>query len=346
MHRGEQLWIRADGDARMGMGHVMRTLALAQAWQDEGGAAAYFQAATTPVIEQRLRAERVEVVSQNVEPGSGADADALIRTAAAERAPWVVLDGYHFDDRYQRRVKEAGFRLLLVDDLGQSGHYCADLVLNQDLNAAAALYVDREPYTKLLLGTDYVLLRREFRSYPPQPRDFSDRPQTLLVTMGGADPNNVTLQVVEALVRSGRKELQVLVVIGPSNRHGASLEAAAKECSSIRLLRSPPDMPRLMAQCGAAITAGGSTVWELAYFAVPSVVLVIAENQRPCAEQLRAREACLVLDDVEGRPQLLAEAIDRLLEDPQQRALCSARFSALVDGRGAERVCAAMRGAA
>jgi spore coat polysaccharide biosynthesis predicted glycosyltransferase SpsG len=102
-----------------------------------------------------------------------------------------------------------------------------------------------------------------------------------------------------------------------------------------------------MAQCDAAITAGGSTVWELAYFAAPSIVLVIAENQRACGESLRAQEACLVLDGAESnRPQVLAEAIDRFLDDAPLRAACSARFSALVDGRGAERVCAAMKAAA
>ena len=101
-----------------------------------------------------------------------------------------------------------------------------------------------------------------------------------------------------------------------------------------------------MAQCDAAITAGGSTVWELAYFAVPSIVLVVAENQRPCAERLQAGEACLVPDDAERDHSLvLAASIERFLDDPQRRAACSSRFSALVDGRGAERVCAAMKAA-
>ncbi|MGA2257536.1 MAG: UDP-2,4-diacetamido-2,4,6-trideoxy-beta-L-altropyranose hydrolase, partial [Thermoguttaceae bacterium] len=211
------LSIRADASPRIGAGHVMRCLALAQAWQDEGGDVAYFQAETTSGIEQRLRAERVEVVYQPVEPGSDADAESLIRFAATRQARWIVLDGYHFDTRYQRLVKEAGLRLLLLDDTGASGHYYADLVLNQDLNAAESLYGNREPYTKLLLGTKYVLLRREFCRCPRKPRDFGDRPRTLLITMGGSDPGNVTLQVIEAVVQLRRDDLQALVVIGPSN---------------------------------------------------------------------------------------------------------------------------------
>ena len=204
----------------------MRTLALAQAWQDGGGDVAYFEA-----------------VFQHVEPGSDADAEGLARLAAARQASWIVLDGYHFDDRYQRVVKEAGHRLLVLDDVGASSHYYADLVLNQDLNAAESLYGNREAYTRLLLGTKYALLRREFRECPRKPRDFGSRPRTLLVTMGGSDPDNATLQVIEALVQSGRDGLQAMVVIGPSNPHGPSLEAATKGCPGIRLLRSPANMP-------------------------------------------------------------------------------------------------------
>jgi UDP-2,4-diacetamido-2,4,6-trideoxy-beta-L-altropyranose hydrolase len=326
------------------MGHVMRTLALAQAWQDAGGSAAYFQAASTPAIEQRLREERFEVVCQSTEPGGAADSEGLLRTAAALRAPWVVLDGYHFDDPYQLRVKQAGLRLLLLDDLGNRRHYWADLVLNQDLNADESLYVNREPYTKLLLGTNYVLQRREFRNAPRIPRASCDRPKTLLVTMGGSDPDNVTLKVIEALVSAGELGLQAWIVIGPGNSHGPSLEAAAAGCRWIQLMRSPSNLPALMSQSDMAITAGGSTVWELAYFGVPSIVLIIAENQRPCAERLGACEACLVLDAAcIGQPGLLAGAIGRLLGDGQLRTAYSSRFSALVDGRGAERVLAAMK---
>jgi len=344
MNRDALTVIRADCGPRVGNGHVMRTLALAQAWKDDGGDVAYFQATTTPGIERRLQAERVGVVYQAVEPGSDADAESLVHVAVARTASWIVLDGYHFSDRYQHIVKRAGLRLLLLDDVGSSGHFYADIVLNQDLNAAESLYRNREPHAKLLLGTKYVLLRREFRHCPRQPRDFGDRPKTLLVTMGGSDPDNVTRNVIEAVTESARADLIALVVIGPSNPHGPSLEAAAKDCPRIHLLRSPTNLPELMAQCDVAITAGGSTIWELAYFAVPTIVLVIAENQRPCAEQLQAREACLVLDEAENnRPQVLAGSVDRFLGDSQWRAACSSRLSAMVDGRGAMRVCEAMK---
>ena len=162
--------------------------------------------------------------------------------------------------------------------------------------------------------------------------------------MGGSDPNNATLDVLQVLAAILRNDSQILAILGPSNPHGPSLQAAVKKCPRAQLLQNPPNLPELMAACDMAITAGGGTVWELAYFGVPSIVLVIAENQRPCAEELKARQACLVVDGLAGEPtDALAAAIGRFLESPDERATCAARFSAMVDGLGAVRVCATMK---
>ncbi len=82
--------------------------------------------------------------------------------AAAHRASWIVVDGYQFDIAYQRALKAAGLKVLVVDDGGRCGTYCADLVLDQNLDASEVAYSNREAYTRLLLGTRYVMLRREF----------------------------------------------------------------------------------------------------------------------------------------------------------------------------------------
>ena len=113
------------------MGHVMRTLALAQAWQDEGGNAMYFQAESALGIRQRLQTEGVPSTLEALQPGSDADAERVVRFALERNAAWIVLDGYQFTERYQRLLKEAGLRILLLDDLGSCGHYWADVILNQ-----------------------------------------------------------------------------------------------------------------------------------------------------------------------------------------------------------------------
>ena len=116
-----------------------------------------------PALGARLRAEGVAV--ERITGGAGGAEDARETAALASRlgAEWIVLDGYQFSGEYQQRVREAGHRLLAVDDYGHAGHYWADAVLNQTLGADATLYARREPHTHLLLGTAFALLRREFR---------------------------------------------------------------------------------------------------------------------------------------------------------------------------------------
>ena len=157
----QTLLIRADASTRIGTGHVMRCLALAQAWEDSGRRAAFAMGMDAPALEDRLRSDGMEVVHLSAEPGSLEDAEMTADIAQKMGAGWAVVDGYHFGSDYQRIIKESGLRLLFIDDNGHADHYYADIVLNQNLHANEELYRKREPYTKLLFGTEYVLLRRE-----------------------------------------------------------------------------------------------------------------------------------------------------------------------------------------
>jgi UDP-2,4-diacetamido-2,4,6-trideoxy-beta-L-altropyranose hydrolase len=339
--------VRADASIRMGTGHVMRCLGLAQQWQDSGGEAVYAMAESTPGGNERLHAEHIEVVSITCEPGSRQDARATVETARSRGCHWIVLDGYHFDVEYHAVIKDSGLKLLALDDLGSLDRYVADIVLNQDPIADERLYINRAAETTLLLGTDYAVLRREFRRRTRPLREFTPMVRKLLITMGGSDPHNFTERVIRALDGAATDDLEVIVLVGPSNPHGPQLETAARDCrANVRLLHNPANVPDLMAECDMAVSAGGSTLWELSYSAVPCVVVVIAENQRSVAEYLKSRRACLVSEDTPyHEPATLQGEIARFLGDHQLRTEYGKRFADMVDGHGAARVCAAMQGA-
>ena len=340
---GDRILIRADGGAEIGIGHVMRCLALSQAWQDEGGTVRFAMAAPSPAMVDRLRAEAVDVVTIASPPGSLEDAAETIELARRIAAAWVVLDGYHIGDGYQKAIHDAGLHLLAVDDYGHAAYYWADLVLNQDLNAAEPLYRRREPSTRLLLGTQYALLRREFRRFPRPRREPRPTVRRLLITMGGSDPHNMTRRVIEALALARLETAEVVILVGPGNPHATELAAAADRSPvAIRLLHNPANIPEIMAESDLAVTAGGSTVWELARYAVPSIVVIVAENQRPSSQALADRGACLLMDEVEASPPALAAAIRRLADNMQERLQLGQRMGSLVDGEGAPRVCGEM----
>jgi UDP-2,4-diacetamido-2,4,6-trideoxy-beta-L-altropyranose hydrolase len=338
------LLIRSDAGPLIGAGHVMRCLALAQAWQDSGGRVAYAMAPGAPKIESRLAAEGIDVILLDAEPGSEADGAETCRIAERLKADWLVLDGYQFGAEYQRAVKRAGFRLLAVDDYAHASHYWADLILNQDINIDETLYGHREPYTQVLFGSPYVLIRREFLSQPRREGPAPETARKILVTLGGADPDNVTLEVIEALRDSRIAGLEACVVVGPSNPRFSELEAAASSAGgSIRVLQNVTNMPELMAWCDMAVTAGGSTVWELAYMGIPSMILIVADNQASFSHAIARKGAALLLGESRsvGR-ETLASEIAALAADRPRRESLGGNLSALADGRGAERVCKAM----
>ncbi|RME97647.1 MAG: UDP-2,4-diacetamido-2,4,6-trideoxy-beta-L-altropyranose hydrolase, partial [Chloroflexi bacterium] len=281
------LIIRADANTQMGTGHVMRCIALAQAWQDKGGEVCFVSAFELPAIETRLINEGFNIIFLNVEPGSRSDAEQTAHHSHKLNGEWVVVDGYHFDGDYQKAIKDAGLKLLSIDDYGHASHYHANIVLNQNIYATEALYTNRESDTRLLLGSEYVLLRREFWRWRGWQREIPDVASKILVTLGGSDPNNVTLKIIQALNYISTITLDIVVVVGGSNPHQASLQNTAnKSRHKIRLVHNVTNMPELMAWADIAISAGGSTCWELAFMGLPNLIVILADNQRFIAEKL------------------------------------------------------------
>ncbi len=334
------LLLRADATTAMGSGHVMRCLALAQACQAAGGQASFALAAPAPALEARLAAENCPATALSGPAGSAADATATAALAQHVGADWVVADGYQFGAKYQQALKQAGLRVLFIDDYGHAGHYSADLVLNQNLAADEQFYASREADTRLLLGARYILLRREFWPYQGHAREAPPQARRVLVTMGGGDPDNVTLKAVEALGQSAIEGLEAIVVIGASNPHAAELAAAcAASKAGLQLKSNVSDMPALMAWANLAISAGGSTCWELAFMGVPTLALILADNQRQVAEPLQAQGAALNLGEHRTlTPAALAAQLDQLAADPARRAALIRSGQALVDGEGPARV--------
>lgn len=339
------LLIRADANTQIGSGHVMRCLALAQVWQEQGGGVT-FMANVPDALRARLTDEGMAVYSLSREAGSADDAQQLIALARQLNTRYVVVDGYQFGAVYQRQIKEAGLRLLVLDDNGEAQHYHADLVLNQNIHASKTLYASREPYTYLLLGTRYALLRREFWVWRGWQRAIPDVARKVLVTMGGSDPDNVTLFVLRALELVTFANLHVKLVVGGSNPHYDTLQATAQQSPHrIELARNVSDMPTLMAWADVAISAGGSTCWELMFMGLPSAIIVLAENQRAVSEQLAAQNAAVTLGwHADLTAETMAIRLTSLLMNAEQRRAMAVQSRELVDSYGGERVVKALRG--
>jgi len=274
-----------------------------------------------------------------------ADKELIVQVLGRHADAWVALDGYHFDPVYQECVRRKGHRLLVIDDIAHLERYDVDVLLNQNIHADQLVY-HLNPDASLLLGTQYALLRPEFLPWRSWQRQTRPVARNVLVTLGGSDPNNVSLKVVRALRRLDGFPLDVRIIAGPASGNLEELQAAIRILpGETRILTDVSNMPKLMAWADVAVSAGGSTCWELAFMGLPNIVLVLSDDQRRIGQGLGAEGVALNLgwhEEVsEGQ---IAEALGQLVEDRARRETMSARGRQLVDGRGAARVAAAMLG--
>lgn len=290
---------RADASNRIGTGHVMRCLALAESITRRGGEARFVSRAHEGNLIDLIkrRGHPVAVLPSTREAhgdGSGGTPhedwletswgrDASETSAALDAAPavdWLIVDHYALDARWERRLHRAAPRLAVIDDLADRDHD-ADLLV--DVNPApgmATRYDGLVPDQCVqLLGPRYALLRSEFVAARGS-LDRSPGPAAhWLVMFGGFDERNDTLTALEVLEDARVDGVTVDVVVGPMSRHSSEVAAWCAGRQWVRLHRAPQNVATLMAGADVAIGAGGITTFERLFLALPSLVTPVAENQ-------------------------------------------------------------------
>jgi UDP-2,4-diacetamido-2,4,6-trideoxy-beta-L-altropyranose hydrolase len=317
----------------------MRCLALAQDWSQQSGKTVFAVGSIPEILDNRLKSEGMSITKIASAAGTSEDAAELVATARDLGVTRVALDGYQFGSKYQQAIKDGGLRTLFIDDYGHAEWYFADLILNQNLYADESMYNRRNKTTQLLLGTRYALLRREFLSWSAWSRCIPALARRLLVTLGGSDSSNTTSKVIRSLHDLKVPDLEVRILLGPANRHHEAVrQAVGQRPERFQILTAEADMPRMMAWADLAISAAGSTCWELAFMGLPTVTVELAENQRPIAKSLAdagiSTAAGWYSDLDAGR---LTETIARLVTSAAERGEMSRRGRAIVDGHGARR---------
>jgi UDP-2,4-diacetamido-2,4,6-trideoxy-beta-L-altropyranose hydrolase len=335
------LFIRTDANTIIGIGHLMRCLALAQAWKEHYGAVTFIGAYDSVGLRAKIVDEGFRLQSiQNTYPDPS-DLETTLHTINCFpfENSWVVLDGYNFDEQYQLGLKQHGNMLLLIDDTAHQNHYAADIILNQNINAKELIY-DCEFKTKFLLSSKYVLLRDEFLFYEQPNRIIPNIAKKLLVTLGGGDLMNETSTVLSALESINIENLLVRVIAGIGNRNIDALKSQAERGKhEIEILQDVSQMPQLMAWADIAISAAGSTCWELAFSGLPAVLIMTSKNQRNNLEYLvKYGSVTSVGSEMSMSIDVISQSIYNLITDKELREDMSSRGPLLVDGAGRDRV--------
>lgn len=333
--------IRADASPAKGTGHIMRCLALAEALRAQSDNVAFVTAEITPSLADRLAADGWGHYTV-----TGDGPAAMLELSNRLKADALIVDSYWLDADWRTAVRP-GFRAVLaLDDLADRPLH-ADLVWNPSPLAHTLPYDRLAPGAGLLLGDAYLLLRQEIARAALGPRLPLADSDSILLTFGGSDPAGLTVPVVKRLAPALPAGVHLDVVVGGSNPALDCIRAAcARFPDQVRLHVDSRRMGELMAGAGLAVTAGGGTVGELAALAVPSLLVVIADNQAPAADDAQTKGWAAVVD-ARGHRMAAYAIVERTLSlwsDLSARTTLSHRISAGgIDGHGAERVAAALR---
>ncbi len=261
---------------------------------------------------------------------------------------WLVVDHYGLDLSWEREIRgRCSKRLLVIDDLANRGHLC-DVLLDQNPGRVPADYDGLLPIEcRRLVGPRYALLRPEFAAYRTQSlkRRIRSGVRRLMVTLGGMDKDHRTLDVLRALSACDLPaECRIVVVMGalaPGIAQVRDVAAGMQVPTEVRV--GVTEMAVLMADSDVAIGAGGVTALERCCLGIPTLTIVVAENQRRGAEALAEQGAALLLDHGLAFEVGFKKAFDKF-GDPAFLEKMQGVCASMVDGMGVNRVAEEMLG--
>ena len=347
--------IRADASPAIGSGHIARCLTLARVLRQQGSHVAF---ACRLLLGHRLDTLQADGFETFALPDSyfGEDPQQAIESMLPWQADiaalgqvldghpafdWIIVDHYGLDHHWQTAARRWAPRIAAVDDLA-TRTYSVDLLLNQNLSGTPEAYASLlAPGCRTLFGPRFAMLRDEFCC---PAIEIKPQARRVLVNFGGFDAAMQTHHAMLAL--ADFHELEVDFVAGAGNPAWAQMQALAADRPHWRLHSFVSDFYRLMSQADLFIGAGGGTSWERAAMGLPTICIAVSNNQQANGEVMAAAGAHVFMGTREQvSVEQLRLAIGFVADNRSLRQSLAVRSRELVDGRGAQRVAAALAGA-
>tara|TARA_Y100000590_G_scaffold427906_1_gene538632 strand:+ start:3066 stop:4172 length:1107 start_codon:yes stop_codon:yes gene_type:complete len=315
-----QIGIRTDASVKMGSGHVMRCLTLANSLKKEG--------CYTTFISRKQSGDLNKLIINNgfniIElpkiklPSSNNNLDQYCRL---EYRDWLgtdeikdaedtiigigklffdllIVDHYAIGEKWETRLRPYAKKIMVIDDLADRSHDC-DIILDQNwFENLQNRYNEYVPSKCIrLLGPKYALLRSEFyiaRKNIKFEKKFEKR---IFVFFGSSDPENLTEIVLNSLSKDGLSEIHVDVVLGKNNPNQKTIKFLVNKRPNTNLHIQIENISSIMSKSDLAIASGGVNTWERMMIGLPSIVIITAENQRKFTEDLAKNNFILYLGD-------------------------------------------------
>jgi len=332
----EKVVIRADGSNGRGYGHVVRCTALAQALKAKGAEPVFVMKEEQGMEFVKDKFTAIKIKGASLEKDLVQTKEIVQETNAVA----VVTDSYDFDEKYLAGLSTGNMKVVTVDDLNKLKEYPVAIVVNQNIYAKEMNYSFGG---RTLLGTEYAMIRKDFLETKGEAG--GNTVPKVLVSAGGSDFNNVAAKAARAFAGMPEKFEPVFVLGKKTEEKKAIYEALHGWGNSFRVEEWVEDMPLLMKSCDFALSAAGTSIYELAFCGTPTLTAVQADNQEGIAEGMEEAGFSLNL----GRAEEITEEgiqkyVKKMLKDKDMVLKMAENGRQLVDGAGAQRVAKAILG--
>lgn len=332
--------IRADANEHIGTGHVMRCLSIARAFKTIGEEVKFI--AADHRSGRLVKENGFESICLESDWAQLEDELSLIKKVVDEERPTLLLiDSYYVTEKYFHELS-AAVKTAYVDDLNKEC-WDVDWLINYNIFADVydySYYSDKR--TKLILGPNYAPLRDEFKNRPPH--EIRKKVRDILVSAGGSDPEQMTEKLIKEVCPK-YKDTDFHFVVGSMNPRINEIKKL--EGGNISLHVNEKNMSGLMQSCDAAVSAAGSTLYELCACGTPMITYTLADNQLDAARQFEAKGIAVYAGDSRSDLNLskkIGVCLGRLTTNADERRRLSRKMQQVVDGRGAERLAAILVG--
>lgn len=284
-----QVFFRCDANSTIGMGHVMRCLSIADAFADNGYEPIFLLADSAAEKLVHSRGFESEVLNTDYQQMEAELPQFLgfLKGAGSKDSIILFVDSYFTTAKYLQALRQLAY-IAYIDDVLKYP-YPVDALINYNIYAEESeykqLYCDSDvELPKLLLGTKYVPLRKQFSNLPR--RAAALEVKNVLISTGGADSEHIALQLAKYLQENNiLNEVCFHFLVGAMNPDLGKLEEIAAQQKNIILEKNVTEMASLMQSCDLAVAASGSTLYELCACGVPIINYIFADNQKGLAEK-------------------------------------------------------------
>ena len=322
-----EILIYANGSASIGLGHIMRTSALGEELKDLGFNISYLtdksdEAAISVIEDKGFKVTNIDNIIS------------FLNSYKGDKYFTIIIDSYCIEESHIENFYNMGNRIVYIDDLNNFKDYNMDLVVNYAVGAEELIY---NGAAQKLLGSKFTPLRKEFTGilYKNSNRRIKD----ILITIGGADPHNITGDILE-LVLSEYKNINFHVVLGNANPYKEEIKKIYS-FENVYIYENVKDMGSLMTKCDIAISAGGSTIYELCACSIPTIALITADNQFNFIKAMNGAIDMPYINFLENADNVLYDLkniLRNVIDDYNLRKNLSNGMYNLVDGKGSERI--------